>query len=95
MSCNVPEQDKIPQMPKVKSHKEMDELFIGFCGKRYKVGYEPHESIGNSFIRFVEGEMLNYNSGNIVLSNENGVWHIPYDAVKWVIPTNGKVTAYY
>ena len=61
----------------------MEKDFISnICDKYYYIEYEKER--GNT--EHACGKMLNYNSGNIVLLNDDGIWHIPYSYVKFCKP---------
>jgi hypothetical protein len=61
----------------------MEKDFISnICDKYYYIEYEKER--GNT--EHTCGKMLNYNSGNIVLLNDDGIWHIPYEYVKFCKP---------
>ena len=55
------------------------------CGKNYNVCYEIEKGRGE---RWVNGELINYNSGNIILYNhdEQVIYHIPYKGIRWMLP---------
>lgn len=63
---------------------ECIDIFKKIVGKNYKVCYE----IEKGFEQWVNGELVNYNSGNIDLydTKRETIYHIPYNGIKWIIP---------
>ena len=62
----------------------MKDIFKAFdyaCHKFYYVVYKRYE-----FEQRVEGLLLNYNGGNIVLLSESGIYHINYKDVIFMKP---------
>ena len=64
--------------------KEVD-IFQEILGKNYDVCYEIEKDCGE---RWANGELINYNSGNIVLYNHDKqvIYHIPYKGIRWMLP---------
>lgn len=58
--------------------------------KKYKVTFEVYKGYEESIV----GTLLNYNSGNLDLYNEeNGeLYHIPFSGLKWLLPVKDKNT---
>ena len=58
--------------------------------KKYKVTFEVYKGYEESII----GILLNYNSGNIDLYNEEKgeLYHIPFSGLKWLLPIKEKYT---
>lgn len=58
--------------------------------KKYKVIFEVYKGCEENIV----GILLNYNSGNIDLYNEDkgGLYHIPFSGLKWLLPVKDKNT---
>ena len=58
--------------------------------KKYKVTFEVYKGYEESII----GILLNYNSGNLDLYNEEKgeLYHIPFSGLKWLLPIKEKYT---
>ncbi len=56
--------------------------------KKYKVIFEVYKGCEES----IAGILLNYNSGNLDLYNEEKgeLYHIPFSGLKWLLPVNDK-----
>lgn len=62
---------------------EIDMAFKYACDKYYFIIYDRRHC-GDE--QRVEGILLNYVSGNIVLLSENGIYHIPYKDILFMKP---------
>lgn len=65
---------------------DFDNIFRKVAGKNYKVCYE----VGKIYDEYwVTGELINYNSGNVILYNSDKevIYHIPYKGIKWLLPS--------
>lgn len=58
--------------------------------KKYKVIFEVYKGYEES----IAGILLNYNSGNLDLYNEEKgeLYHIPFSGLKWLLPVKDKNT---
>lgn len=58
--------------------------------KKYKVTFEVYKGHEESIV----GILLNYNSGNLDLYNEEKgeLYHIPFSGLKWLLPVKDKNT---
>lgn len=56
--------------------------------KKYEVTFEVYKGYEESII----GILLNYNSGNLDLYNEEKgeLYHIPFSGLKWLLPVKDK-----
>ena len=72
----------------------MKKLDLDWCknalNKKYKVTFEVYKGYEESIV----GILLNYNSGNLDLYNEEKgeLYHIPYSGLKWLLPVKNKST---
>lgn len=70
----------------------MKKLDLDWCknalNKKYKIVFEVYKGYEESIV----GILLNYNSGNLDLYNEEKgeLYHIPYSGVKWLLPVKNK-----
>lgn len=63
-------------------------IFKKIIGKNYSVCYRVEKNSE----RWISGELINYNSGNIILYDAKNevIYHIPYCGLKWMIPIKKK-----
>lgn len=56
--------------------------------KKYKVTFEVYKGCEENIV----GTLLNYNSGNLDLYNEEKgeLYHIPFSGLKWLLPVKDK-----
>lgn len=72
----------------------MKKLELDWCknalNKKYEVTFEVCKGYEESII----GILLNYNSGNLDLYNEEKgeLYHIPFSGLKWLLPIKEKYT---
>ena len=64
--------------------------FKNALNKKYKVTFEVYKGCEESIV----GILLNYNSGNLDLYNEekDELYHIPFSGLKWLLPIKNKNT---
>ena len=64
-------------------------IFQAILNKNYDVCYEIEKGCGE---RWANGELVNYNSGNVILYNNDKqvIYHIPYKGIKWLLPCKSK-----
>ena len=64
--------------------------FKNALNKKYKVTFEVYKGCEESIV----GILLNYNSGNLDLYNEEKgeLYHIPFSGLKWLFPIKNKNT---
>lgn len=69
--------------------KDID-IFQAILNKNYDVCYEIEKGCGE---RWANGELVNYNSGNVILYNHDRqvIYHIPYKGIKWLLPCKSKL----
>ena len=62
--------------------------FSNALNKTYKVAFEVYKGCEENIV----GILLNYNSGNIDLYNEDKgeLYHIPFSGLKWLLPAKDK-----
>ena len=62
--------------------------FSNALNKTYKVAFEVYKGCEENIV----GILLNYNSGNIDLYNEDKgeLYHIPFSGLKWLLPVKDK-----
>lgn len=67
-----------------------DYPFKNALNKKYKVTFEVYKGYEESIV----GTLLNYNSGNLDLYNEEKgeLYHIPFLGLKWLLPVKDKNT---
>lgn len=67
---------------------EYIDIFKKIIGKKYNVCYR----VETNSERWISGELVNYNSGNIILydAKHETIYHIPYCGLKWMIPIKKK-----
>ena len=65
-----------------------DYPFKNALDKKYKVTFEVYKGYEESIV----GILLNYNSGNLDLYNEEKgeLYHIPFSGLKWLLPVKEK-----
>ena len=91
-----------PDAPKLKNNWGDFNTLINYIidgGSNYKIlKIEPNPEKENTVKVYYEesivGTLLNYNSGNLDLYNEeNGeLYHIPFSGLKWLLPVKDKNT---
>ena len=61
------------------------DLLKNALNKEYIIIYE----VENGIEKRAAGELLNYNSGNVVLfdKKKNDLYHIPFSGIKWMLPS--------
>ena len=66
------------------------DLLKNALNKKYRVIFEIYKGCEESIV----GILLNYNSGNLDLYNEekDELYHIPFSGLKWLLPIRGKYT---
>lgn len=64
--------------------------FTNAMNKKYKVIFEVYKGCEQSIV----GILLNYNSGNLDLYNEEKgeLYHISFSGLKWLLPVKDKST---
>ena len=64
------------------------DIFKKIIGKNYSVCYR----VEKNFERWISGELINYNSGNIILYDTKNevIYHIPFCGLEWMIPIKKK-----
>lgn len=62
--------------------------FSNALNKKYKVTFEVYKGCEENIV----GILLNYNSGNLDLYNEEKgeLYHIPFSGLKWLLPVKDK-----
>ena len=62
--------------------------FAKALNKKYKVTFEVYKGCEENIV----GTLLNYNSGNLDLYNEEKceLYHIPFSGLKWLLPVKDK-----
>jgi hypothetical protein len=62
--------------------------FTNALNKKYEVIFEVYKGYEESIV----GILLNYNSGNLGLYNEEKgeLYHIPFSGIKWLLPVKNK-----
>lgn len=65
--------------------KNWNDFLDLICNKWYYIEYVNAEGDRDGWIY---GYMLNYAAGDIVCVNENGIYHIPYDYIIYIVPVN-------
>ena len=65
------------------------DIFQAISNKNYDVCYKVEKGCSE---RWVHGELINYNSGNVTLYNHDKqvIYHIPYEGIKWLLPRESK-----
>lgn len=59
----------------------MEEYTNYICDKYYLVEYDYF-----GYTETIKGVMINYNSGNVILLSEKGIYHIPYRSIIFIKP---------